>query len=215
MTEHGGFTELRAKWDESGRAHKDEDVFPTVATWGRTGKDFAALTVAALPPTCYPSIVEFGCGPGRVTRWLAKYYQHVFAVDIAPVMADRVNALGLANVTTITDDGTGLVAGTHEVDAVYSSLVLMHNRREDVQRIFTEFRRIVRVGGRVAFQMPCYEAHYEPLSWRQVAQWTQPELIALAEATGFTPTRIWANAGRYVRQQSIGPYHFELHIFDG
>lgn len=221
MRRHGGFTELRREWDRSGRQRTEammHDVHreSTPATWGRSGQDFAALTVAALPPERFPRIVELGCGPGRVTHWLARRYEHVYAVDIAPVMLDHVEDGKRAgrigrNVTTACSDGTALDA---DATGVYSSLVLMHNRRPDVRAIMAALRSVVGDSGRVAFQMPCYQYPVEPTSWRHVAQWTRAELEALAADTGFTAAEIHENPGRYVHGRPPGPHHFDLHIFD-
>ena len=221
---HGGFAELRDEWERSGRGRPEEmmrnaHVESTPATFGHTGVDFANLTRKALPPRKYPTIIELGCGPARVTRWLGAY-QRVYAVDIAPVFAEfigRLQAEGeLSNVVALTGNGTDLPIDA-PVDGAYSSLVLMHNRREDVRAIFTALHELLRPGGRVAFQLPVYEVPFVGANWRQVSQWTEAEVIALAEATGYTPTKVWTNPGFYRARDPLhppGPNHWALHLFD-
>lgn len=223
--EHGGFPELQAKWDESGRGRpeammKSVHMESTPATFGRSGIDFAELTTEALPPFDFPVILELGCGPGRVTRWLAPSYKKVYAVDIAPVFREFLERLQAAgelapNVVPMTGNGTDLIID-EPLDGIYTSLVLMHNTREDVEAIFHAFYDLLRPGGRVAFQLPVYDFKVVGGNWRQVSQWTLEEVDALAEVSGFYATRVMGNKGRYVfkdPKNPPGPNHFALHIF--
>lgn len=213
------FAEVRRGWELAAQqpdAHRFIDAGSTSESFPLRGEAFAAQAMEALPPGEFPTIIELGAGGGRVTRWLTGYKQ-IYAVDIAPSMVAWLKRLCVEGVldgnvvVPVEGDGTNLELG--EVDGAYSSLVLMHNSRAAVHAIFEGLRPLVR---RVAFQLPVYERAVYTTGWNQVAQWTEPEVAALADATGFVPVVIHTNPGTYARgrRDTVGPRHWDLHIFD-
>jgi SAM-dependent methyltransferase len=219
------FADVATGWEQAARrptaqAMRAIDAGSTPENFRFRGESFAVQAMEALPPDEYPTIVELGAGAGRVTRWLAGY-KRIYAVDIAPAMVSWLTRLcgdGTLDpeiVMPVLGNGTN-VDHIVPVDGVYTSLVLMHNTRPAVHAIFEGFHRVLRAGGRVAFQLPVYETPVEASRWNQVAQWTETEVLDLAAATGFDPVVVHSNPGNYVkgRRETIGAHHWDLHIFD-
>jgi hypothetical protein len=75
--------------------------------------------------------LEFGCGVGRTTRFLAERFARVVAVDISPgnLAACRayMDSTGLANVETVQIASLDDVAALPEFDCLFSRIVLQHN----------------------------------------------------------------------------------------
>jgi ubiquinone/menaquinone biosynthesis C-methylase UbiE len=78
---------------------------------------------------------------------------HVVAADISPAMLDRARErLGaLANVSFAVEDGQDLGFGAESFDAVLCNMGLMYF--PNPVRGLSEFRRVLRPGGRVAFSI--------------------------------------------------------------
>ena len=231
MSHPDDFAALRAGWESSARQRPEATMYDvhresTPATFGKSGEDFAGLCIEALPPADFPKILELGAGPGRVTRWLQEAgYDTIWTVDIAPTMVrwqTRLINEGILDpdiVHPIQGNGTDLAGRIGPLDGVYTSLVLMHNTRPNVEAIFDHLRTLPAPPRRVAFQLPVYSKPIEPdpPRWNYVAQWTRDEVIALAGRTGWAATTVWDNPGTYDsrrKAETIGPNHWALHVFD-
>lgn len=136
------------------------------------------------------TVVDFGCGDGRVAIPLARLGFAVAAVDASPEMLDRLNE----NIST--DDGafwTFLSDGTNlskalelvaPVDAVHCRAVLIHHSHKDVERLVTEFAKVLKPGGMLIADWPV-GAHYERQNWTDVTTWLPNHRLKVATAAGF------------------------------
>lgn len=103
------------------------------------------------------TVVEIGCGLGRVTRALASRSAEVVALDISPQMIERASELNrdLGNVTWLVGDGVSL-AGVADasVGACFSHVVFQHAPDPAVTLGYVrEMGRVLRPGGWAAFQV--------------------------------------------------------------
>jgi SAM-dependent methyltransferase len=216
---HGGLDELRNKWDAVSRLPDQRAAQKKVAHVG-DGETFSdsgkrAFAIFQEQVHCNPklSLLEFGCGLGRVTRFLAGQFAHVYAVDIAPGMVKAVDDLLLDDTTAVCSGGGDLAAkGVPLVDIVYSDSVLLHNRKDDVRKFWPSVMARLRPGGLAYFQVPCYEVGHEPDGWIDVGVWTRPELMELARLSGCVAGKVWVNPGKF-SYENIGPVHHKLHVF--
>jgi 2-polyprenyl-3-methyl-5-hydroxy-6-metoxy-1,4-benzoquinol methylase len=123
-------------------------------TLARNGIDAARLT----------SCLEYGCGLGRVTRWLAGRFATVSGVDISRAhlqgAAHHLAAQGIRNVefrhlATFAD-----LAALPRADLVYSVIVLQHNPPPVIEAIVQALLAALNPGGVACFQVPTYQRGY-------------------------------------------------------
>lgn len=98
------------------------------------------------------TVVDAGCGSGRVTEALAARLPrgHVIAVDAAPGMLAAARERLGDSVEYLLSDLAELDLGARRVDAVFSTAVL--HWLADVQQAFERFAAMLRPGGRLVAQ---------------------------------------------------------------
>jgi SAM-dependent methyltransferase len=103
------------------------------------------------------TVVDIGCGVGRLTRVLAARATHVHAIDVSSEMIDRARELNghLPNVTWHQGDGTTLQPIPDGVaDGVVSHVVFQHIPDPHVTYGYVrEMGRVLRPGGWAVFQV--------------------------------------------------------------
>lgn len=109
-------------------------------------------------------VLEYGCGLGRVTRYLAERFAQVVACDISPSHLQQAEAylrdagrrnVGCQRIRTLAD-----IEGPADLDAVFSLIVLQHNPPPAIAAILERLLRRLRPGGVAYFQVPTYAADY-------------------------------------------------------
>ena len=165
----------RAFWDRAAR----EDARWHIATAAAADPaEFAAsgrwetdmfLAHAGLVPDRSLTVLEIGCGIGRMTARLAEVYGRVLALDVSQVMLDQAaQALaGLDNVTYVLGSGSDLAGiDSASVDVVFSYIVLQHVPTVAGQlEYFRETRRVLRPGGAAAIQIRSNTPTAMALDW--------------------------------------------------
>jgi malonyl-CoA O-methyltransferase len=98
-------------------------------------------------------ILDAGCGTGHGARALLQHYRRaeLVALDLAPGMlrAARGRRPWLRRFDTVCGDAAALPLADGSVDLVFSNLMLQWCNEPD--RVFREFRRVLRPGGLVLF----------------------------------------------------------------
>ena len=100
--------------------------------------------------TSRQSILDFGCGTGRLTEFMAKDFKKVIGVDILGTMIaqGKIRLGSLKNVELIEIDGSSLPLPDKSIDFVFSYLVFQHIKtREMVERAFADIYRVLAPGG--------------------------------------------------------------------
>ena len=122
------------------------------------------------------TIVEIGCGVGRLTRALAARAAHVIALDVSGEMLARARELNpaLGNVTWLHGDGRSL-AGVLDAsaDGCFSHVVFQHLPDPELTLGYVrEMARVLRPGGWAAFGVSTDPAVHRPkrrAGWRLAA----------------------------------------------
>jgi SAM-dependent methyltransferase len=122
------------------------------------------------------SLVEIGCGVGRLTRPLAARAAHVTALDVSGEMLARARQLnpGLANVRWLHGDGESLAGvADSSVDACFSHVVFQHLPSPELTLGYVrEMGRVLRPGGWAAFVLSTDPSVHRPrgrMRWRLAA----------------------------------------------
>lgn len=120
----------------------------------RSGIDYSNFSTA----------LEYGCGLGRVTYWLATMFNQVHAYDISrPHLAgaeEHLKREGIENVAFHHLSKVADVSTLEKVDFIYSVIVLQHNPPPLIGIILREIVRALNTGGVALFQIPTYKFGY-------------------------------------------------------
>ncbi|MFI6371561.1 class I SAM-dependent methyltransferase [Streptomyces sp. NPDC050546] len=136
-------------------------------------------------------VADLGCGPGRVTAFLAERGLSVFGLDLSESM------LAIArreNPSLRFEQGSILELDLPDgsLDGVVSWYSTIHTPLDHLPGVFAEFHRVLRPGGHLllGFQAGDEPRRYEEAFGHRVAvdfRRRRPEqMIALLEAAGFT-----------------------------
>ena len=103
------------------------------------------------------TVVEIGCGLGRMTRIVARRVARVVAIDVSEEMLSRARELnpGLDNVDWVLGDGTSLAPLDDETaDACFSAVVFQHVPDPEITLGYVrEVARVLRPGGWAALNV--------------------------------------------------------------
>lgn len=106
--------------------------------------------------------LDFGCGIGRVTSALAKRFDQVVGVDVAPTMIDlarRQNADGTGCTFVLNNSPDLRQFSDQSFDFVYSKLVLQHMHPQLAKGYLRELLRVLSPTGLFVFQLPTPTEH--------------------------------------------------------
>jgi SAM-dependent methyltransferase len=184
-----------------------EDAILTGASaeeFERTGKGDADMVGRFLRGG--ESVLDIGCGIGRVEKYLAPRVREMWAVDISGEMIERARRrlAGLPNVQLREVGNTEFLSSfeAEKFDLVFSFLVLQHLAREDAFLYMRDAHRVLRPGGTLLTQFPnllsaAYtrafvdQAEVSPRSPGRVRIYTEPEVRHLLGMLGFEVRELW------------------------
>jgi len=108
-------------------------------------------------------VVEYGCGLGRATFHLAKYFREVVGIDISRPMLDvassRMQANGIQNVTFKLIDAPEDIK-IPMCDLFFSLIVLQHSPPPIISLVVRNAIESLNPGGVALFQVPTYIPNY-------------------------------------------------------
>lgn len=153
------------------------------------------------------SVLDLGCGPGRLALALARIYQHhgwwVEGVDINPLVIEVAtnDPLSLTRpVTFVVGDGRTIPYGDDSFDAAYSMLLWQHLPAEAVRGYLAEIARVLKPGSRFRFQFVVgdtdvdYSHDHDPLD---IVEWAGTAGLSIVDRPTPDPdwpTWAWATA---------------------
>ncbi len=215
---------MRSTWDALA---SDSDVFAGDPSRGESELKalFGRLGADPRGGTC----IEVGCGPGRMTKHLAKRFDRVLALDVSPAMLAQARANAPddnVEVREISGERLDGVAG-RSADVLVCYLVLQHlPRRALVLRYFSEFARVLKPSGQAFVQLPILDEGALPRVWRAL----RASLVPLTAFRGPTSSAAFRgnrltsreleqgleNAGLRIVSRDTGPdapYRFSQDVF--
>ncbi len=160
---------LTRQFDETKQAHLIEEDWD--AYWAKDRQSINLLYDAAacfyrfciikgalnhfifknFPPTSL--LLHAGCGSGQVDVDITKEYK-VYALDISSAALKIYKRYNPGVFSLLWADIFHLPLQDNEVDGVYNLGVMEHFTEEQIQQILTEFRRVLKVRGRVVIFWP-------------------------------------------------------------
>jgi 2-polyprenyl-3-methyl-5-hydroxy-6-metoxy-1,4-benzoquinol methylase len=149
--------EIRASWDQAARENAIGNILTIPGIdrdeFFRHGwREIEALR-EPLGPLGIPlgRALDFGCGIGRLSVALARFFAHVDGVDISGEMIARAEPH--PDVTYHRADDLAAFADA-SFDFVYSMIVLQHMPQEMQHGYISEFFRVLKPGGVAMFHTP-------------------------------------------------------------
>ena len=195
---------MRKEWDERARDNARYYVATHQEDW--TDEEFFAsgeeevrnhilndmINVCGGKDPKRMTVLEIGCGAGRVTRALAGVFGQVQAVDVSGEMVKKAREAcrSLDNVRIEQNNGRDLtVLGDVRFDFAFSSIVFQHIPSKDVIESYVrEVHRLLRYGRLFKFQVqgdPTIERPDDD-TWLGVA-YSEDEVVVLGLQCGFEP----------------------------
>ncbi|MCM8782281.1 MAG: class I SAM-dependent methyltransferase [Candidatus Omnitrophica bacterium] len=104
--------------------------------------------------------LDFGCGVGRLTQALAKYFDEVYGVDIAPSMielANKYNRYGERCKYLLNDTADLKIFPDDFFDFIYTNITLQHMAPRYSKKYIKEFLRVLAQRGLLIFQLPSHK----------------------------------------------------------
>lgn len=107
------------------------------------------------------SCLEIGCGAGRLTAGIGRFFAETLAVDVSEGMiAYAQQHVRNPSVTFLQSNGTRLPVGDSSVSSVFSTHVFQHfDSLEYAAFCFGEVSRALRPGGSAMIHVPIYRWH--------------------------------------------------------
>jgi SAM-dependent methyltransferase len=149
-------------------------------------------------------ILEFGTGNGRMTKHLRHFFGEYTAMDISETMLGLLREKVDASIVR----GNGTSIPIKPVDIIFTFTVLMHNKKSLVPKIVEQFNKVLKPGGYLFMQLPCYSTGHDISEFDGVTIWTPDEIRVLGG--DFEILHI-ADSERELGSQ-ISPQHFEYHV---
>lgn len=140
------------------------------------------------------SVIDFGCGVGRLSFALAERFESVLAVDVSPphirLAEDHAAKCGIDNVTFQVMRQLHALDELPPSDLVFSQIVLQHNPPPIIAQTLERLFNAVAPGGYALFQVPTYIHGYSFNVERYLGtDQEQMEMNALPQRAIFDITR--------------------------
>jgi 2-polyprenyl-3-methyl-5-hydroxy-6-metoxy-1,4-benzoquinol methylase len=144
----------------------DESARDRFYATGAVEADFIGETLQRLGASSshFSSILEFGCGLGRVSRWLCQDFDRVIGVDLLQryldIGAQELRARGVTNFTPLRLRQIRDLANLPDYKVFYPRYVLQHNPPPVIRVILTYLLLRLSPGGVAIFQVPIFGQGY-------------------------------------------------------
>ncbi len=109
-------------------------------------------------PQNFKNAIDFGCGVGRLSRFIAPYFQQTTGVDVAETMIKKARVLNAELSTSLNfihNKQANLdIIENNSLSFIYSSIVLQHIPTNEGMLFISSFFKKLEKGGVAVFQVP-------------------------------------------------------------
>jgi SAM-dependent methyltransferase len=155
------------------------------------------------------TIIDYGCGNGRLTVPLSDVFKKVYAVDISYGMLQQLPKMDCI-IPVLVNENVFIVPGNRAELAVSIS-VFIHNTYDDGMKILQQLGMNMLEGGLLFLQIPVYDERKEPSDWTDVGVWTEQDLVFAANMAGMEVRKVFTNPGIF-SYESVGPNHAAFQV---
>lgn len=146
------------------------------------------------------SVLDFGCGVGRLTRCFLRHFQTAVGVDVSQEMIALAKEINPdADHIVFHDKSEPALAflDTESFDLVYSLITLQHIPRKLIFQFLESLIRVTKVNGMLLLQIPSRELHHinKPLNagnpsflkreYRRVMRYLRPRIRSFRKQRGW------------------------------
>jgi SAM-dependent methyltransferase len=196
-----GFAQIDPLWaicvdsSRAGNMWTREEFFATGVT--EVDRVIDHVRKLGLSPDANAPALDFGCGVGRLTRSLNRYFPECWGVDISPTMvrlAKEFNQDRPGCRFWLNEDDDLSKLPNEKFGFIYSSIVLQHIQRKYAKRYLSAMIRVLRRDGILVFQVPERER--------------APFISKVRNKVGFR-----RRISRLLGRRSVNAFHMTMHCF--
>jgi len=162
-------------------------------------------------------ILDYGCGIGRVAKFMSKNVKNLYAVDISKEMIAFAKKFckECKNIEYQNTKGTIIELKDNSIDFIYTLLTLQHVEKEDAYLIIKEMNRILKNNKIIYATFPdftseSYWKHFDGYVHNQHTRtftrtrfFTKAEVCTLLEHAGFKILEISDHSSKHVKLTKI------------
>lgn len=212
------YEQTKAGWDNAAKTNADAAIHPAglqgKKIYEQSGSFDVDTIIAALnqiDPTRLensPTIIDYGCGNGRVSLPLSIAFSHVYAIDCSYEMLQQLPRD--TNITPVlsVDNWFGL---PEPADFAFSISVFIHNNHNSGLQMMKAISENLKPGGIALLQIPIYDYSREPANWTDVGVWSIEQFKHCARISGFSILETHVNPGHFTFS-NIGKNHHRFQV---
>jgi len=155
------------------------------------------------------SLLDFGCGNGRVARHLTGDFE-VCGADASPSMLAKL-AADAPGVTPVLWDGLAETELPGVFDCCYSWAVFIHLTPRDGAQVLENLAASIRPGGLVLIDVPLYDAARTRSAWSDVTVWTPAMFYRAADVASLVVLEMASDPGVF-SFDNVGVNHSRLKV---
>ncbi len=165
-------TKMKADWNRRAKHHAQfwiaTEDFHDDQKFAQSGQQSAQALLTTISPYYDQSwtVLDIGCGIGRILKPLAQHFRHLVGIDVSGEMIKKSKKWlqGLENVKTLETSGVDLSPLPQDYfNLVYSYVAFQHMPRQVFERYLEESNRVLKPQGYLAFQIPIGFHQHAPL----------------------------------------------------
>lgn len=150
--------------------------------WWFTSKRNLIIQLIQFYASTSSTLLEIGCGGGKLSSELQKLGYQVFSTDYEPTAVEYTKGLGIEN-AFVCDSGVGLPLKDNCMDLIVMTDVLEHI--QDHELAINECKRVLKSGGHIILTVPACPCLFS--SWdrwnKHFRRYTRKQLKILAKET--------------------------------